>query len=501
MKRPLGPFSVCFIRSALCLGLLACNSHAKRILLLPTALDASHIFTQLKVFEELRCRDHGHTVKMVIAEADVPSLSKGTHAGCIEFTTYATPGLKQQMANLVQGEHLPRYTEHARRVQRIWGSACDALLSDEAAMSWVQEFSPDLVVGISVYICTSMLSAKLGVPYVTVTPGGLMSDEWQPWYASAWNFYIPLRLSYSLDQLGRYAPPKSFLDRLRHTLSALNIQIDDYLHTRPYLRSLQRKHGLDMTSKPVRELELMHLVGGDLAIEQPRPLPPKVKLIGPLMPAPAQPLPAELEDFISGAGKEGVILVSLGNHAMFGKREITALSGCFARLPQRVIWKMRPPEQSESEEHKALNLTSNIRVMPWVPQNDILGHESTKAFLSHMGANGLYEAAYHGVPVVAVPFFADQHVNSLKAVIKGFGVILERMTMSEEAALTAFDKVLKESQYIESARRVSRQLHLPRARTPLQEAGDWIERAMEMDGVSYLRTPEEELSWAIKKNA
>lgn len=50
-----------------------------------------------------------------------------------------------------------------------------------------------------------------------------------------------------------------------------------------------------MTSKPVRELELMHLVGGDLAIEQPRPLPPKVKLIGPLMPAPAQPLPAELE--------------------------------------------------------------------------------------------------------------------------------------------------------------------------------------------------------------
>ena len=57
----------------------------------------------------------------------------------------------------------------------------------------------------------------------------------------------------------------------------------------------RREHGLDMTSEAVRELELMHLVGGDLAIEQPRPLPPKVKLIGPLMPAPAQPLPAELE--------------------------------------------------------------------------------------------------------------------------------------------------------------------------------------------------------------
>ena len=29
--------------------------------------------------------------------------------------------------------------------------------------------------------------------------------------------------------------------------------------------------------------------------------------------------------------------------------------------------------------------------MPWVPQNDILGNPSTKAFLSHMGANGLNE--------------------------------------------------------------------------------------------------------------
>ena len=31
------------------------------------------------------------------------------------------------------------------------------------------------------------------------------------------------------------------------------------------------------------------------------------------------------------------------------------------------------------------------QMMPWVPQNDILGHPSTKAFLSHVGANGLNE--------------------------------------------------------------------------------------------------------------
>ena len=53
---------------------------------------------------------------------------------------------------------------------------------------------------------------------------------------------------------------------------------------------------------PVRELEVMHLIGGDFAVEQPRPLPPKVKLIGALMPAPAKPLAAEIEVSIQTFG-------------------------------------------------------------------------------------------------------------------------------------------------------------------------------------------------------
>ena len=34
----------------------------------------------------------------------------------------------------------------------------------------MQEFSPDLIVGTSYYICTSMLSAKLRIPHVTIAP-------------------------------------------------------------------------------------------------------------------------------------------------------------------------------------------------------------------------------------------------------------------------------------------------------------------------------------------
>lgn len=63
---------------------------------------------------------------------------------------------------------------------------------------------------------------------------------------------------------------------------------------------------------------------------------------------------------------------------------------------------------------KSLKLPRHIRPIAWAPQNDILAHPSTKVFVTHAGANSLHEAAYHGTPVVAVPFLGDQPHNAAK---------------------------------------------------------------------------------------
>ena len=61
-----------------------------------------------------------------------------------------------------------------------------------------------------------------------------------------------------------------------------------------------------------------------------------------------------------------------------------------------------------------IKLPDNIKAVDWIPQNDLLGHPKIKLFISHVGMSSFHEAAYHGVPLVAVPFVGDQTDNARK---------------------------------------------------------------------------------------
>ena len=61
---------------------------------------------------------------------------------------------------------------------------------------------------------------------------------------------------------------------------------------------------------------------------------------------------------------------------------------------------------------ESLQLPKHIRTTKWAPQNDVLAAPSIKVFVTHCGVNSISEAAYHGTPVVAVPFLGDQPHNA-----------------------------------------------------------------------------------------
>ena len=74
------------------------------------------------------------------------------------------------------------------------------------------------------------------------------------------------------------------------------------------------------------------------------------------------------------------------------------------------------------------DLSSNVKVLPWIPQNDLLAHKSTRAFVSHTGHNSLYEAAFYGVPLVCVPIFFDQFSNCAQAQSVGMAIGIDIKT-------------------------------------------------------------------------
>lgn len=84
----------------------------------------------------------------------------------------------------------------------------------------------------------------------------------------------------------------------------------------------------------------------------------------------------------------------------------------------------------------------NVLIGKWLPQDDILAHKNVKLFISHCGLGSTVESKYHGVPILAVPLFADQNANSDVVVDEGWGVKLDFATMSEQSLSDGIKEVL-----------------------------------------------------------
>lgn len=118
------------------------------------------------------------------------------------------------------------------------------------------------------------------------------------------------------------------------------------------------------------------------------------------------------------------------------------------------IWKLQASEQDRA----MLKDYPNVHVLDWVDQVSILGklyrtkfrrsaavslaHPKTRAFVSHCGANSANEAATNGVPVVAVPLFADQLYNTAVIQRRGTGVYVDATKLSKQVVYEALRNVL-----------------------------------------------------------
>ncbi|XP_026304574.1 UDP-glucuronosyltransferase 2B18 isoform X6 [Piliocolobus tephrosceles] len=219
----------------------------------------------------------------------------------------------------------------------------------------------------------------------------------------------------------------------------------------------------------------------------PHPLLPNVDFVGGLHCKPAKPLPKEMEEFVQSSGENGVVVFTLGSMVTNMKEErANVIASALAQIPQKVLWRF--------DGNKPDTLGLNTRLYKWIPQNDLLGHPKTRAFITHGGANGIYEAIYHGVPMVGIPLFADQPDNIAHMKIKGAAVQLDFDTMSSTDLANALKTVINDPLYKENVMKLSRIQHDQPVK-PLDRAVFWIEFVMRHKGAKHLRVAAHDLTW------
>ncbi|XP_053219320.1 UDP-glucuronosyltransferase 2A2-like [Podarcis raffonei] len=357
----------------------------------------------------------------------------------------------------------------------------EAVLANKELMARLANSKYDVLLSDPVVFGGDLIALKLGIPFMyTLRYMPASTIERHCAKMPSPPSYVPAVLSELTDRM-------SFGERVKNVIS---YHLQDHVFQTWF--GAWDSYYSQVLGRPTTLCEVMGkaeiwLVRTYWDFEFPRPFLPNFQFVGGLHLKPAKPLPEEMEEFVQSSGEHGIVVFSLGTFfPNLTDEKSNMVASALSQLPQKVLWrhKGKRPE----------TLGENTRIYDWIPQNDLLGHPKTKAFIAHGGINGIYEAIYHGVPIVGIPFFSDQHDNIVHMKAKGMAVELDLQTMKAEDLLEAVKAVIHNPTYKENAMRLS-QIYHDQPIKPLDQAVFWIEFVMRHKGAKHLRVAAHHLTW------
>uniref|UniRef100_UPI0037E8BFEB UDP-glucuronosyltransferase 2C1-like n=1 Tax=Semicossyphus pulcher TaxID=241346 RepID=UPI0037E8BFEB len=358
----------------------------------------------------------------------------------------------------------------------------DGVMKSETILKRLKEGKYDLVFSDPVFPGSDLLAEFLGTPLVFSLRGSLGN------YMERHCGQLPAPPSYVPGIMNKLTDKMDFLERVQNFLL---YAIQDMIMTNNLIKEMD-KHYSEFKGTPTSACEMMGradfwLIRTYWDFDFPRPLLPNFKFVGGIHCRPAKPLPEDMEEFVQSSGDAGIVVFSLGSMIKNLTREKgNMMASALAQIPQKVLWRY--------SGEKPETLGSNTRLYNWIPQNDLLGHPKTRAFITHGGANGIYEAIYHGIPMVGIPLFGDQPDNLVHMKAKGAALTVDLNFMKPEDLRDAVNTVINNKSYKENAMWLS-SIHHDRPMSPLDEAVFWIEYTMRNKGAKHLRVQAHELTW------
>ncbi|XP_043095429.1 UDP-glucuronosyltransferase 2C1-like [Puntigrus tetrazona] len=393
----------------------------------------------------------------------------------LHFSVYETDQL-----NLLQIQM--KLYELASKHQEISLSYCDGILKSPELMDKLRKEKFDVLLSDPMYPCSDIVAEVLNLPLVYTYRFSIAH------VLERMCGQIPAPPSFVPGAMSKLTDKMSFTERIINMLFYLAMDSTCIIAWKKF-----DNYYTEYLGRPTSYCEMMGkadiwLIRTYWDFEFPRPFVPNFKYVGGLHCTPAKPLPEEMEEFVQSSGDDGIVVFTLGSMIDKMPKEISnKIASALAQIPQRVLWRYNG--------EKPDTLGENTRIYKWLPQNDLLGHPKTRAFITHGGTNGVYEAIYHGVPMVGIPLFGDQTDNLVHVKARGAAVIMDNIkTTQPQDLVDGLNAVIKNSSYKENAMRLSR-IHHDRPVKPLDEAVFWIEFVMRHKGAKHLRVEAHNLTW------
>ncbi|XP_041936170.1 UDP-glucuronosyltransferase 1A1-like isoform X1 [Alosa sapidissima] len=455
--------------------------------LLVVPMDGSH-WVGLKVVAEEMAR-RGHSVLVVIPEVSM-RLGPGEH---FETLTYPVPYTQDLVNELLEGhaqnlqpstgsllEKIRKGWTRVSRLRSFLIATAESLLFNEELVSFLREQEFDAVLTDPLMPTGAILAHNFSVPPVYLLRGIPCGLDLVATACPSPPSYVPRYFSRNTDHM-------SFVQRVANFLVAMVEPVFCKFLFWEFDGVASRFMHKDITIAEIFTSAPLWLLRYDFTMELPRPLMPNMVLIGGINCAVKRPLTKELEEFVEGSGEHGIVVFTLGSMVESMPAEKAAIFfSAFSQIPQRVLWRYSGPVPD--------HVPGNVKVMKWLPQNDLLAHPKARAFITHGGTHGIYEGICNGVPMVMMPLFGDQNDNAHRVAHRGVAVVLSIFDVTSEALVDALEKVINDSSYMENMQKLSA-IHNDRPIEPLDLAVHWTEFVMRHKGADHLRPAAHHLNW------
>ncbi|XP_056405999.1 UDP-glucuronosyltransferase 2A2-like [Hyla sarda] len=474
-----------------CLLLLLSCAQAGKILVVP--VEGSHWINIKILMMELVQRGHELTVlrpsiSLYIEETSedfklltVPMSIQQTMSRK-EFEDYALNWVFQQ-AFTKYGSSFGVAWEFIKTLQagtQMGTVAITALFENQEILEGLKSSGFDVILADPYTVAGVMLAHYLKLPIV-------FFGRWMP--TEDMHFAIaPSPLSYVPVINSRVTDRMVFSERVQNVLLYVLYQAASQILIYPaYNKLIQHYLNTDISVWEMYKKADIYLMKVDFVFEFPRPTMPNAVYIGGFQCKAPKPLTQDIQDFMD-TSEHGVVVFSLGTIVKSLPTNIAReIAAGLAQLKEHVIWRYSGEPLD--------TLGNNTKTVDWLPQNDLLSHPKTKAFLAHGGENGIYEAICHGVPIVGFPLFGDQYENILRLKTKGAAVLLENpQDVTAQDIYNAVRLVIDDPSYKRAMTHLS-DLHHDAPVPPRDLAVFWTEFVIRHGGAGHLRAAGHDLPW------